>query len=88
MNQKTKSFTRGGQITLHNLRMLTQINGTVINIACVCYIVIAGVLTYCITPHEITMNAYYWGFSVLSKLSLLMPKSVIVLGFYDGLAAN
>ena len=73
-NTKVKNFTRGGQITFHNLRMLFQINTTVSTIFFISLAVLTVLIICMITPREITSAAYYWCYSnffdVLSVLGI------------------
>ena len=73
-NTKVKNFTRGGQITFHNLRMLFQINKTVSTIFFISLAVLTVLIICMITPREITSAAYYWCYSnffdVLSVLGI------------------
>lgn len=57
---KTKKFTRGGQITFHNLRMLLQINNTVLKMYLPSLIVLILLSIYIITPKDIFLCAIYW----------------------------
>jgi type IV conjugative transfer system coupling protein TraD len=57
---KAKQFTRGGQITFHNIRMLLQVNKTVWNIYLPSLLILVAVSIYVITPNEILQNAWYW----------------------------
>lgn len=57
---KTKQFTRGGQITFHNLRMLLQVNRTVWSMYFPALIFLMLISVYIVTPHDIWWNAIYW----------------------------
>lgn len=60
LKDKTKQFTRGGQITFHNLRMLLQVNKTIWNLYFPALILLILGSVYIITPHDIWWNALYW----------------------------
>ncbi|MGL6029754.1 MAG: type IV conjugative transfer system coupling protein TraD [Legionella sp.] len=54
MNESnSKLFTRGGQISFHNIRMFFQINKTLWNVGLLAFIGCVAVLTYWFTPYEI-----------------------------------
>ena len=56
-----KNYIRGGQIALHFYRMFRQINGTVLKIAALAFLLIAGVLIYKrTTPYERDMVLHYY----------------------------
>ncbi|CAL7961571.1 type IV secretion system protein VirD4 [Gammaproteobacteria bacterium] len=57
---KTKQFTRGGQITFHNVRMWLQVNKTVWNMYLPSLLMLVAFSIYVITPNEILQNAWYW----------------------------
>jgi type IV conjugative transfer system coupling protein TraD len=60
MSDKAKQFTRGGQITFHNIRMLFQVNKIIWQIyllSLLCLIILA---TYLLTPNEIFYHVWYW----------------------------
>lgn len=59
MNESnSKLFTRGGQITFHNLRMFFQINKTLWNTGLLALLACIVVLTYWFTPYEIKQIFY------------------------------
>lgn len=81
-----KSFTRGGQITFHNLRMLFQINKVVGKLYIFSLLILTALITYIITPKDIIFLAYYWVYSSVSPLlSLLGYKERILTIYYQGL---
>ncbi len=57
---KAKQFTRGGQITFHNVRMWLQVNKTVWNMYLPFLLILIAFSIYVITPNEILQNAWYW----------------------------
>ena len=59
-SDKAKQFTRGGQITFHNIRMLLQINKTVWNVYLFALLILAIVSIYIITPKDVWWSAWYW----------------------------
>ena len=67
-NDKAKQFTRGGQITFHNLRMLLQVNRIVWNIYLPALLILVVGTIYLITPNEIFQNARYWCLAQLNPL--------------------
>jgi type IV conjugative transfer system coupling protein TraD len=71
-NDKTKQFTRGGQITFHNLRMLLQVNKTVWNMYLPTLIGLVIVSIYIITPKDIWWSAWYWCIAQINPLLELL----------------
>src|SRR3972149_7408446 len=72
---KAKQFTRGGQITFHNIRMWLQINKTVCSIYLFVLLILIILSTYLITPEEILWNAWYWCLAQINPiLDLLSIK--------------
>lgn len=69
MSNKSKYFTRGGQIVFHNLRMLFQINKSVGKMYILSLLVLSIATIYVITPHDVLVNAYYYGYS---KVALML----------------
>lgn len=80
-NDKAKQFTRGGQITFHNIRMLLQINKTVWNIYLFAFLVLLILSIYIITPKEILWSAWYWCLAqinpILDLLSIKMDPFAV-----------
>ncbi|MBU0744250.1 MAG: type IV conjugative transfer system coupling protein TraD [Gammaproteobacteria bacterium] len=76
-NDKAKQFTRGGQITFHNLRMLLQINKTVWNIYLFSLVVLLILSIYIITPIEVLWSAWYW---CLAQINPILDLLGIKLG--------
>ncbi|CAL7962363.1 type IV secretion system protein VirD4 [Gammaproteobacteria bacterium] len=78
---KAKKFTRGGQITFHNLRMLLQVNKTVWNIYFVAFIVLSASAIYFVTPKDIWWSAWYWLLaqvnSILKLLNIKMGQFLV-----------
>lgn len=69
---KTKLFTRGGQITFNNLRMLLQVNQKVVHWAILLILLITILMVWLITPFETIQATYYYALSgVLLKLGRL-----------------
>ncbi len=58
-----KNYTRGGQITLHNIRMFLQITNKVILVAAVIFLFVSGLTLYTtITDYEsYVLSEYLWG---------------------------
>lgn len=85
IGKTSKYFTRGGQITFHNWRMLLQINGEILKLYFIALIILSTVLIYCITPKEVLDAAYYYWYS---KAALFLYKLHIPLKTfavpYDG----
>ena len=69
---KTKQFTRGGQITFHNLRMLLQVNKTVWNMYFPALIILAVLSIYIITPKDIWLSAWYWCLAQINPILELL----------------
>lgn len=57
---KAKFFTRGGQITFHNIRMFIQINKSVGHWCLWMAFIITGLFTWLITPTETILATYYY----------------------------
>lgn len=68
---KAKFFTRGGQITFHNWRMLLQINGEILKIYFLSLIGLTAALIYLISPKEVLEAAYYYWYS---KIQIFLYK--------------
>jgi len=82
---KAKQFTRGGQITFHNIRMLLQVNKTVWNIYLPSLLILVAFSIYVITPNEILQNAWYWCLAQINPtLELLDFKLANFKVFYHG----
>ncbi len=60
-DNKAKDFTRGGQITFHNLRMLNQINKTVTKCYLWIMVFVTLVTIFLITPHDMRVNVLQLG---------------------------
>ena len=71
MSSASKMFTRGGQITLSNFRMLVQINKKISNWVLLCIALITICTIYLITPSEVVhaTKLYYSAFW-LSKIGM------------------
>ena len=65
---KTKNFTRGGQITFHNIRMLLQVNKTVWSMYLPALLALIALTTYLITPQDIWWSVFYWCQAKLNPL--------------------
>ncbi|CAL7962065.1 Coupling protein TraD [Gammaproteobacteria bacterium] len=78
---KAKQFTRGGQITFHNLRMLLQVNKTIWNMYLPSLLILVVFSIYVITPNEILQNAWYWCLAkinpILEILDFKLPRFVV-----------
>lgn len=76
-NNKTKQFTRGGQITFHNLRMWFQVNQTLFKICKVFWFICTLLVTWAITPKEFLYAAWYWceaqAYPILKLLDIKIP---------------
>lgn len=68
---KSKYFTRGGQITFHNWRMLFQINGEILKFYFISLIILSAALVYLLTPKEVLDAVYYYWYS---KAEILLYK--------------
>lgn len=88
-NDKAKQFTRGGQITFHNLRMLFQVNKTVWNMYLPSLLILVVFSIYVITPNEILQNAWYWCIAkinpILEPLDFKLPNFKVL---YHGKTYN
>ncbi len=78
---KAKQFTRGGQITFHNIRMWLQVNKTVWNIYFPSLVMLVAFTIYVITPNEILQNAWYWCLAqinpILDLLDFKLPHFIV-----------
>lgn len=84
---KAKFFTRGGQITFHNWRMLFQINKQVSKYYIICFFITLTLTVILITPSEIYHAAYYWLHSkIIYKLSFLGIQGHAFIIHYHGKA--
>lgn len=69
---KAKQFTRGGQITFHNIRMLLQVNKTVWNMYLPSLLLLMGFSIYFLTPREILQNAWFWCLAKINPMLELL----------------
>ncbi len=69
---KAKQFTRGGQITFHNIRMWLQVNKTVWNIYLFSLLSLIVFSIYAITPNEVLQNAWYWCLAQINPILELL----------------
>ena len=69
---KTKQFTRGGQITFHNLRMLLQVNKTLWNMYLPALIGLIILSVYIVTPKDVWWSAWYWCLAQLNSILVLL----------------
>lgn len=67
---KVKYFTRGGQIVFHNLRMLFQINAEIVKFHFIALIILSILCIYFITPKEVLMDSFFYGYSQFQLLLL------------------
>jgi len=76
-NNNMKNFTRGGQITFHNIRMWFQVNQTLFKFCKIIWLLLTGLFTWLITPKHIYMSAWYWCqaqiYPILKLLSINLP---------------
>ena len=74
----TKHFTRGGQITFHNMRMWLQVNKTVCNMYLPILIILIAASIYIVTPKDLLLYAFYWckaqASDLLELLNIKMDK--------------
>jgi len=72
-----KNFTRGGQITFHNMRMWFQVNQTIFKICKVFWLICSILVGWAITPRYIYMAAWYWCqaqvYPILKLLDITLP---------------
>ena len=73
---KAKQFTRGGQITFHNIRMLLQVNKTLWNMYLPSLLFLIIFVIYIITPNEILYNAWYWCLAKINPLLELLDFKI------------
>ena len=59
-NSNTKMLTRGGQITLNNLRMLMQVNMAIMQWSLGLLLVVCAISIYITTPYEVMHAAAYY----------------------------
>jgi type IV conjugative transfer system coupling protein TraD len=82
---KTKQFTRGGQITFHNLRMLFQINKIVGKVYIFSILFLTVALVWLITPVEILVSTYYFCYAKINPLlELFQHKTPVFIVPYHG----
>ncbi|EKE00839.1 MAG: hypothetical protein ACD_21C00266G0002 [uncultured bacterium] len=78
----TKNFTRGGQITFHNIRMWFQVNQTLFKICKVFWFICTVLVAWLITPKHIYMAAWYWCqaqvYPILKLLDIKLPIFKVV----------
>jgi hypothetical protein len=76
-NNNIKNFTRGGQITFHNIRMWFQVNQTIFKVCKVFWFICTVLVTWAITPKYIYMTAWYWCqaqvYPILKLLDIKLP---------------
>jgi len=73
---KAKQFTRGGQITFHNIRMLLQVNKTVWNMYLPSLLILVAFSIYIITPDEILWSAWYWCLAKINPILDLLDYKI------------
>jgi len=73
---RAKNFTRGGQITFHNLRMLLQINKTVGKIFLWIFFVLFLPIIYLITPYDVFVESVYYWYARLLNFSGFTNKEL------------
>lgn len=85
-DSRSKLFTRGGQISFHNIRMFFQINKAIWNVGFMGVIACVAVLTYWFTPLEILRTFYEYNrasilgwFDTYYELSLPIEGKQILL---------
>lgn len=61
-NLNTKHFTRGGQVTLHNIRMWIQISNKILLCGLIIFILVSGILIWInVSPyHRYIFSEYLW----------------------------
>jgi len=69
---KTKLFTRGGQITFHNIRMFLQVNKTIMNTYLFLLLVLIILSIYIIIPKTVLMSAWCWCLSKIYPICELL----------------
>jgi len=69
---KTKLFTRGGQITFHNIRMFLQVNKIMLNSYLFLLLVLIILSIYIITPKTVLMSAWCWCLSEIYPICQLL----------------
>ena len=81
---KAKYFTRGGQITFHNWRMLFQINGEIIKLYFISLIVLSIVSIYAITPRDVLITTFYYWYSKLELLlyRIHLPMKIFTINYH------
>src|SRR3990170_1489306 len=73
---KAKQFTRGGQITFHNIRMLLQVNKTVWNMYVPSLLILVAFSIYIINPDEILWSAWYWCLAKINPILDLLDYKI------------
>lgn len=79
-----KYFTRGGQIVFHNWRMLLQINAQIAKFYFASLLIFSCVCIYAITPKEILMAAFFYGYSKfeLMLFHLHLPIKTFIVTYH------
>ena len=80
MSDKTKQFTRGGQITFHNVRMLFQVNKIIWQIYLLSLLCLIGSSVYLLAPSEAFYHAWYW---CLAHSNQWLEALGIKLGYFE-----
>ncbi|MCX7124202.1 MAG: type IV conjugative transfer system coupling protein TraD [Gammaproteobacteria bacterium] len=81
---KAKYFTRGGQITFHNWRMLFQINGEIIKLYFISLIALSIVSIYAITPRDVLTTTFYYWYSKfeLALYRIHLPMKIFTVNYH------
>ncbi len=80
MSDKAKQFTRGGQITFHNIRMLFQVNKIVWQIYLLFLLFLIGASIYILTPSELFYYVWYW---CLAHVNRFLEILGVKLGYFQ-----
>lgn len=74
----TKHFTRGGQITFHNLRMLFQINKALWKYYLLVLVIATVFFTFLITPQEYFVEVFKYFYAWLINLSGFTKETISI----------
>src|SRR3990167_1128788 len=75
-----KHYTRGGQISFHNLRMWDQINKMLLMICLFIWILVTGLITWHLTSNKMLIQALWHYYAKF--LDLVGQKTIIDIPFH------
>ena len=76
-----KHYTRGGQISFHNLRMWFQINKTILNLYVIIWLILSAFFAYLLAPFGMfTQTLYYHGATLIDAMGMQHTFDIPYLG--------